>query len=121
MFVWLYHGLVPKLLWPHADEMAMNMAAGFNSDQAIKLAYIGGTAEILFSFMLLVFWRRRWPLVASAISMVLLLVFVITYHPALTVAAFNPVTTNVCVFVLSVLAYRLSKVSGRELDSARSA
>lgn len=110
VFVWFYHGVVPKLLGPDADELAMNLAAGFNDDQALKVAYIGGAMEVLFGFVLLIFWRHRWPLVVSAASMVLLLVFVFIYHPALTAAAFNPVTTNVCVFVLSILAYRMSKI-----------
>mgnify|MGYP006179165487 CR=1 FL=1 len=111
-FVWLYHGLVPKLLGPDADEMAMNMAAGFNNDQATKIAYLGGAGEILFGLVLLVFWKHRWPLVVSAFSMVALLVFVIAFQPNLTTAAFNPVTTNISVFALSILAYRMGKVSG---------
>ena len=109
VFVWCYHGLVPKLLGPDADEIAMNLAAGFSSDQAIKVAYLGGLLEILFGLVLLVFWRYRWPLVLSAFFMVVLLGFVMLFQPTLTTAAFNPVTTNISVFVLSILAYRLSK------------
>lgn len=109
VFVWCYHGLVPKLLGPDADEIAMNLAAGFSSDQAIKVAYLGGLLEILFGLVLLVFWRYRWPLVLSAFFMVVLLGFVMVFQPSLTTAAFNPVTINISVFVLSILAYRLSK------------
>lgn len=109
VFVWCYHGLVPKLLGPDADEIEMNIAAGFSSDQAIKVAYLGGLLEILFGLVLLVFWRYRWPLMLSASFMVGLLGFVMVFQPSLTTAAFNPVTTNISIFVLSILAYRLSK------------
>ena len=109
VFVWCYHGLVPKLLGPDADEIAMNLAAGLSSDQAIKVAYLGGLLEILFGLLLLVFWRHQWPLVLSAFFMVVLLGFVMVFQPSLTTAAFNPVTINISVFVLSILAYRLSK------------
>lgn len=109
VFVWCYHGLVPKLLGSDADEIEMNIAAGFSSDQAIKVAYLGGLLEILFGLVLLVFWRYRWPLMLSASFMVGLLGFVMVFQPSLTTAAFNPVTTNISIFVLSILAYRLSK------------
>jgi hypothetical protein len=33
-FIWLYQGIVPKLLGPHADELRMNMALGLNEAQA---------------------------------------------------------------------------------------
>lgn len=106
-FVWFYHGLVPKLLGPHRDELAMNMALGLNHSQAVQMAYAGGIAELLFAAVLLLFWQHRWPLLVSALSMVLLLVYVCLMQPVLIGAAFNPVTTNMAVLVLSVIAYRL--------------
>ncbi len=41
-FIWLYQGIVPKLLGPHADEPRMNMALGLNEAQAHLLSYVGG-------------------------------------------------------------------------------
>ncbi len=106
-FVWVYHGLVPKLLGPHTDELAMNMALGLNLEQAKQLAFLGGSAEIAFGVAVLVFWKHRWPLVLTALSMVGLLAFALTVHPLLAVAAFNPVTTNLTVLALAVVGYRL--------------
>jgi len=106
-FVWIYHGVVPKLLGPHADEIAMNTAAGFTVSQAKAVAYVGGAGAVLFGLVILLLWQKRWPLVCSAAAMVLLLLFVVAVQPSLLLGAFNPVTTNLCVFVLSWVALRM--------------
>ena len=51
----------------------------------------------LFSF----FWRSRWPLQLTMFAMVALLLFVAFFVPELLLGAFNPVTTNLAVIVLS--------------------
>ncbi|MHA7880858.1 MAG: DoxX-like family protein [Saccharospirillum sp.] len=102
-FVWFYHGLVPKWLFLHEDELAMSMAAGFSDSEAMLVAQIGGGLEILIAASLLVFWRKRWPLQLTVVAMLGLLVLVSLFIPELMVAAFNPVTTNLSVAVLSLV------------------
>lgn len=106
-FTWFYHGLVPKLLGPHSDEIAMNMAIGLSQQDAVRLGLAAGAAEIVFAVTLLVFWRHRWPLLISAVSMICLLIFVAVTVPTFLSGAFNAVTTNLCGLALSVVALRL--------------
>lgn len=106
-FIWIYHGLVPKLFGPHSDELAMITAVGLTNNQAIGVSYLGGIGEIIFGFVLLLFWKSRWPLLLSAFSMVGLLIFVVFAQPHLALGAFNPVSTNLSACALSVLAYRM--------------
>lgn len=106
-FVWLYHGLVPKLLHLHEDELAMSMALGLSRSGAERISVIGGIAEIGMSVMVLLFWRQRWPLVLTAAAMCGLLAFVFIFQPALLGAAFNPVTTNISVIALAVVGLHL--------------
>lgn len=115
-FVWLYHGLVPKLLGPHADEISMNMAIGFSESQAVVIAYIGGVGEILFGALILLFWKHRWPLLLSAIFIFGLLCFSMIFVPKLALAAFNPVTTNVTVIALSLVAYWLHNAQTKDYE-----
>lgn len=105
-FVWLYHGLVPKLLGPHKDELAMNMSVGLSIEHAELLAKVGGVSEILFSVAVVLFWTQRWPLVFTAVGMIILLIFSLLAVPNLAMGAFNPVTTNLCVLILSLVALR---------------
>lgn len=109
--MWFYQGLVPKLLGPHADELAMDMAIGFSVDQAVIIAYIAGVVEILLGIAVLVFWRSRWPLQLTFWSMLGLLAYVIVATPVYLSGAFNPVIMNVSVAVLAWIALRLSQVS----------
>ncbi|BFM08699.1 DoxX-like family protein [Halioxenophilus aromaticivorans] len=106
-FVWIYHGVFPKLLGPHPDELAMNMATGMSHEQAHAVAMLGGIGEVIFGLGVLILWRQRWPLVLSAVAMAVLLAFVIGYYPVVLTAAFNPVTTNIGVLALSLVAYSL--------------
>lgn len=110
-FVWVYHGLVPKLLGPHVDEIAMNRAIGFSESAAIQLSMAAGVGELLFGVFIIAFWRARWPLLLTALAMVVLLLFSLLTYSQLAMAAFNPVTTNLAVFVLSIVAYRLHDAS----------
>lgn len=109
-FVWFYQGLIPKLLYPHEDELAMSMAAGFSRPEAVQLAAIGGALEIAMSVVILIFWRQRWPMLLTLVAMIGLLTFVILVQPMLLGAAFNPVTTNVAVAALSIVSLHLLQV-----------
>ncbi|WP_417539235.1 DoxX-like family protein [Marinobacter sp.] len=106
-FIWFYQGLIPKLLYPHEDELAMNMAVGFSRSEAVQLATVAGVLEIAMAVAILIFWRHRWPLLLTLAAMAGLLVFVVLVQPLLLGGAFNPVTTNVAVVALSIASLHL--------------
>jgi hypothetical protein len=106
-FVWLYQGLVPKLLGPHADELAMNAALGLVGEERVWLSYAGGSLEVLLGIALLVFYRQRWPWLASLAGMLVLYVFTLVLAPAFVIAAFNSTTVNLSVAALSLIALLL--------------
>lgn len=112
-FIWFYHGLIPKLLYPHEDELAISMAAGASPAGALQLATIGGAFEIAMSVVVLIFWRQRWPMVLTLIAMIGLLVLVALVYPMLLGAAFNPVSTNVAVGALAIVGLHLLHVKER--------
>ena len=113
-FVWLYHGLVPKLLGPHEDELAMNLSLGLSLESATQLSIAAGAFEVVFGVVVLVLWRHRWPLHFTAASMVGLLLFVAVLSPGLLAGAFNPVTTNLCVLALAMVALKEHKTGASE-------
>jgi hypothetical protein len=111
-FVWLYHGLFPKLLGPDATELAMDMAMGVGPEAARTIAYTAGGVEILIGLSVLLFWRQRWPLWLTLVLMPGLLGFVALVMPGLLTAAFNPVTVNACVMALAWLSLWLQGDAG---------
>lgn len=112
--IWLYQGLIPKLLFLHEDELAMMAAAGVPIDQTMLAVRVFGLAEIGFALLLLAMWNRRWLLLVNIPLMLLALLGVGLTSPAYLVAAFNPVTLNLAVIILSVIGY----LSSADLPSA---
>lgn len=111
-FVWMWHGLVPKLLFAHSDERAMLNQAGV---PAGWLPWIGA-GEIVIGVLVLFAWRVRPVLVGNGILMILATVAVAVNSPAYLRAAFNPVTLNLSVLALSVVGW----IASGSLPSARS-
>lgn len=105
--VFLWHGLVPKILWLSVDELAMIAAHG-PAVQALvppaTLAQFAGWAEVCLA-LLLVIRRWRWPLLLAGSVLLVLLVDVALFSPHLLLQAFNPVSTNLAALALCLLAW----------------
>ena len=101
--VFAYHGLVPKLLMRDADEIAMLRDAGVAPHWLPTALSAAGIAELAFAFVLILFWRHRWPSVACLVLMLAATVVVVASSPRYLTAAFNPLTLNLSVAALSLL------------------
>ena len=102
-FVWLYHGLVPKLIFHNYDELLPLLRLGYSMSDSTLLMKIAGLAEIAFAFVQIVFWTKRWPLVITAIGMIGAFIGVASTAPELLFKAFNTVTTNLMLFSLAAI------------------
>jgi hypothetical protein len=99
--VWIWHGLVPKLIYRHADERAMLAQAGVS----ISLLPALGISEVLLGVAILCTWRRREVYIANIALMIAALVAVALNSSAYLQAAFNPVSLNFAVIALSVVGW----------------
>jgi uncharacterized membrane protein YphA (DoxX/SURF4 family) len=102
-FVWLYHGLVPKLLFMHPDELLPLLNAGMPEDRAVLFIKLAGWAEVALGLGLVVLRRARWPYYLTAGLMIVATFTVLLYAPILFHAAFNPTSLNLLVFLLAVI------------------
>lgn len=100
-FVWLWHGLVPKVIAHDAAERLMLQQAGLPATLMLPI----GLAEIVFGLVVLFAWRSRWPLAATIMAMLLALLSVGLRSPQFVSGAFNPVTLNLCVIVVCLVAW----------------
>lgn len=114
-FTWLWHGLVPKLLFPHTGEIAVSVASGIPADVAPTVNTLAGFGEVLFGLAILVFWRWRLLLAIQIPLLLALLVPIALKSPALFTAPFQPLTLNLTMPILALCAFVVS----RELPSAR--
>lgn len=107
-FVWIYQGLIPKLVFKHQDEMTMLSQAGISYELAGNLLMMLGAAEIIFGLTLLIWWQDRKLLWMNVILMIAALAAVSIKSPGYLVAAFNPVALNLSMLALSAGAIALS-------------
>jgi len=108
--IWLWQGLVPKLLFNHADERAM-MAASHTNAALLPLV---GLLEITIAACAILTWRRRSFFLFNIFAMVAALANVAIVSPSYLVAAFNPVTLNMAMIALSLAGY----IAAPEIPSA---
>jgi uncharacterized membrane protein YphA (DoxX/SURF4 family) len=97
-FVWVYQGIVPKLVCQSPVELGLlahlGPLYGF-------LCSVMGYGEMLFGLLLLLSpWR--WPFVLNVLAMAGLFVYVSITEPGLLIQPFNPVTLNVVMIALSI-------------------
>ena len=99
--VWLWHGLVPKLLLHNPDELRMLAEAGLPAGFVV---WFGGL-ELVAGVAMLLSWERRSAFALNAGVMVLALVGVMVKSPEYVGAAFNPVTLNGLMIACSVIGW----------------
>jgi len=103
--VFLWHGIVPKLIAHHADELALLRDAGLSAEAAARTVTLVGWAEVAYGIALLLLWRVRALFLPAAVAMVVVTPGILANSPRFISAAFTPVTLNLCVAVLAVIGW----------------
>ncbi|MEK5332602.1 DoxX-like family protein [Lysinibacillus sp. FSL W8-0992] len=126
--VWLYHGLVPKVMIQHPEEVMMvkeslsilNGATTTRSDANLNnetfLVFCIGIAEMIFALCWLLPRGKRMLFRLQIILFPLLTLGAVLVNTNIAMAPFNPVTFNGALWVLSIVGFILSK----DLPSAKS-
>jgi uncharacterized membrane protein YphA (DoxX/SURF4 family) len=109
--IWIWHGLIPKLLYQQIDERTMLAQAGM----PVGLLPWIGVLEVLFGALILYGWSWRSIFLANIAFMVLVTVAVALNSPVYLTAAFNPVTLNLAMIALSIVGW----LSSATLASSR--
>lgn len=109
-FVWLWQGLMPKLLFLSVDEKVLLAASGL----PVTLLPIIGAVELALAALTVLLWRWRSFFILNIFFMVGALATVAVSSPRYLVAAFNPVTLNVTMILISLIGY----IASSKLPSA---
>lgn len=92
-FLFIYHGLVTKILWLSPVEIHLASLSGLNISANI-ISPVAGIGEMLLGCSILFFRKSIIPIYMAVVVLLLLLLFVSLVIPKYLVDAFNPVTTN---------------------------
>ncbi len=101
--MWIYQGIVPKLIDTHVDELKMLGDGGLSLETSRLVLRAVGVGEVVLGVLMLIGWRWRWPLWATLILMPIALLGVCIASPGFLMAPFNPITLNLCVLSLAVI------------------
>jgi uncharacterized membrane protein YphA (DoxX/SURF4 family) len=113
--VWIYQGLVPKLIFRQPGELAMLRAGGLSDSLARNVCVGMGIVEVAIGLLLIVAWRSRFPVWLTLFAMPLALIAVAIRSPNVLAAPFNAVSLNLSVFALAAVCLLV----GRDLPSSR--
>lgn len=110
---WIYQGLLPKLIFVAESEQALASAMGVPESWLSLFVRTAGVLELLFGVALLIYYRY-WPLlVLNNLALVGLLLITAILMPAFLFGAFNPVTTNLPLLLLSYYLYSEAKSAAK--------
>ena len=86
-FLWIYQGLLPKLVFPSTFDIQVWQFLGFNADLATVLVRLSGSAEILFGCAFLIWQRSRYVHYLSIIGLIGLLLLSAILAPSQLIGA----------------------------------
>ncbi len=89
--IWLYHGLIPKLLFTHTTELEL-VQKGLIVGTPEMTVLIAGVVEVIIGLSVVVFWNSERPIYISLFGFTLLLMGAVALSPEYATHAFNPIT-----------------------------
>lgn len=107
--LWIYQGLIPKILFQTDDERRIWMLQGFNDQVAISLMQYSGAIEIIFGALFLTGYKTLALHYLNIVGMLGLSLLILIVDPHYFTQAFNPFVMNIAMLALSLTAIRLIK------------
>jgi hypothetical protein len=114
-FIWIYQGVVPKLVFQDTGEREILRASGLVPGLESRVLTAVGLAELAFGVLFLTLWRARSLFLVNAALLVLLALGAAFSQPGLLVAPFNPLTLNLAMIALGYAGY----LSSSQLPTSR--
>ncbi|WP_425915940.1 DoxX-like family protein [Acinetobacter sp. TSRC1-2] len=114
VLLWIYQGLIPKILFQSAAEIAIWQSLGLERDLAGMCVALSGMIEIMFGCTFLIWQRAVFIHQLNILGLSGLLLLIMVTNPLQLTTAFNPVVMNIAMIALSMLAIQLLKLSQQQ-------
>ncbi|HSJ00816.1 MAG: DoxX-like family protein [Verrucomicrobium sp.] len=103
--VWIWEGLMPKILYPSVTQFEMVRRSGWWWGSPEETLYWLGVAMIIAGFGIVSgIWERAAALVSTA-AVLVLMVLVITSHPEALHDPFGGLVKDACLFTCAALVW----------------
>jgi hypothetical protein len=114
MLLWLYEGIVPKLLYPEAGELTLMKQVGWFAGIELLMVHLIGFGEVALGIASVIFHRKNGIYIAQILLLLTLTLPALLYEPHLLMSPFNPLTLAMPMIGLCLIA----RWSGRHLPQA---
>lgn len=101
--IWLYQGLVPKLIFKDSGELAILKGSGLLNGCEENILTIIGIAEIIFGLIIIFKGNNKNIHYLNIFALLFLLTGAIISQPQILVAPFNPITLTIAMISLSII------------------
>jgi len=109
--LWIYQGLIPKIVFQSAAEIAIWQSMGLELHLAKIGVALSGIIEMMFGCSFLLWQRAILIHQLNILGLSGLLVLIMVTNPLQLTTAFNPVVMNIALIALSMLAIQLLRLS----------
>ncbi|MCT1578918.1 DoxX-like family protein [Oceanobacillus kimchii] len=103
-FIWIYQGLVPKILFQHTGELELVQATGWFQGYENVLLYLLGSIQILFGLCFLIFGRSKSLHIINMIALLLLGIAATISDVTTLLTPFNTITLTIAMIGLSFIS-----------------
>ncbi|GAB6615008.1 MULTISPECIES: DoxX-like family protein [Bacillus] len=114
-FVWMYQGIVPKLVFTHSEEVKMLSVMIGSTEHSIFVLKIIGLLEIIFGVIWLLPFQKRKVFIVHIFMLIALTIAAGFTNIVSFTEPFNPITLNVLLMGLSIVGY----INSFDLPSAK--
>jgi hypothetical protein len=102
--IWIYQGLIPKLLYMETGELQLMQSSGLFKGIEPLMVNVFGIAEIVFGFILLLWSGRKLWHYLNIIGLILLMFGAALGRMGIYKDPFNPATLSLAMISLSVIS-----------------
>ena len=112
-FVWLYEGLVPKILFLRADEMDLVQRSGLIWRTPEWTLQVLGLAQIVFGLWLIIGWAERTAVALATAWMGVLIILVAAGNPAMLTDPYGALVKDLCLIACAITVWILAPLGDR--------
>ncbi|SDK37939.1 DoxX-like family protein [Sediminibacillus albus] len=109
-FVWLYQGLVPKIIAKHPEEVSMLSKLSFmDGESAVTGAGVIGVLEVFFGLLWLLYREKRHLHALQIVVFPVLTISSLIAMPSISFHPINLITFNASLWVLTIIGFTITK------------
>jgi len=106
--VWLYEGLVPKILFLRGDELDLVRRSGVIWRTPEWTLQVLGIAQIAFGIWLIAGWAERFAVAIATFWMAVLIVLVAASNPAMLTDPYGALIKDLCLIACAITVWMLA-------------